>query len=61
MLDLVLEEEQIVCGGYCNDVLCRVPCCVQNLLIEIEAVHADLVFLAFSSRTNLHKIINDDI
>jgi hypothetical protein len=56
MLELVLEEEQVVCGCYCNDILCRVPCCVQNLFIEVKAVNADLVLLTFSSCTNLCKI-----
>jgi len=55
VLELVLEEEQIVCGCYCNDILRGVPRCMQNLFIKVEAVHSDLILLAFPSCTHLHK------
>jgi hypothetical protein len=56
VLELVLEEEQIVCGCYSNYIFCRVPRCVEDFFIEVEAVHTDLILLAFPPRTHLNKI-----
>jgi hypothetical protein len=56
MLELVLEEEQIVCSCHCNDILCGVPRCMQNLFIEVKAVDTDFILLAFASCTNLQII-----
>lgn len=41
----VLEYIQIVGGGHGYDVLFRMPSRVQDLLIEVQAVHTDLVLL----------------
>lgn len=57
VLELVLEEEQIVCGRHCNNIFRRVPRCMQNLFIEIKTVHTNLILLAFPSCTYLHKIM----
>jgi len=61
MLELVLEEEQIVCGCHCYDILCGVPRCMQNLFIEVKAVDTDFILLAFASCTNLQIIIKYQI
>lgn len=42
-VEFVLEDVQIVGGGYGNDVLCRVPGGVEDLLGEVQAVHAYVV------------------
>lgn len=55
MLELVLEEEQIVCGCHCYDILCGVPRCMQNLFIEVKAVDTDFILLAFASCTNFSR------
>lgn len=39
-LELVLEYEQVVGGGYRDDALVRVPRRVQDLLVEVKAVDA---------------------
>ena len=51
--EFVLEYEQIVGGCDGDDILHRVPSCVKNLLVEIEAVDADLVLFSLASRTYL--------
>ena len=38
-LVVLLEEEEVVGGGHGNDVLLRMPGCVQNLLVEVQAVN----------------------
>lgn len=43
LLELVLEDEEVVGGGYGDDALVRVPRRVQYLLVEVEAVDADFV------------------
>lgn len=48
-VELVLEDVQIVGGGDGDDVLSRMPRCVEDLLGEVQAVHADVVFPALSS------------
>lgn len=57
VLELVLEEEQIVCGRHRDNIFCGVPRCMQNLFIEVKAVHTDLILLAFPPCTHLHKIL----
>lgn len=42
-LELVLQYEQVVGGRHRDDALVRVPRRVQDLLVEVEAVHAYLV------------------
>lgn len=48
-VELVLEDVQIVGGGDGDDVLSRMPRCVEDLLGEVQAVHADVVFPALAS------------
>lgn len=45
LVDFVLEYVQVVGGGHRNDVVSGVPRRVQNLLIEVQTVHTDLVLL----------------
>lgn len=42
-LELVLENEEVVGGGHGDDALVGVPRRVQDFLVEVQAVHADLV------------------
>lgn len=42
-LELVLEDEQVVCGGDGDDALVWVPRRVEYLLVEVQAVYANLV------------------
>lgn len=49
LLELILKYKQIVCGGDGNDVLLWMPGGMQNLFVEIEAVHTDLVLLSFAT------------
>lgn len=52
-VELVLEDVQVVGGGDGDDVLIRVPGSVEDLLGEVQAVHADVVLSALSpSGTN---------
>ncbi len=48
-VQFVLEDVQVVGGSDGDDVLCRVPGCVENLLGEVQAVHTDVILPAFSS------------
>ena len=50
---LVLEYEQIVGGGDGDDVLRWMPGGVQDLLVEVEAVHAHLVLFPLAAGANL--------
>ena len=52
---VLLEQEQVVGGGYRDDVLLGVPGRVQDLLVEVETVHGDLVLLPLASRTHLQQ------
>lgn len=47
-VEFVLEDVQVVGGGDGDDVLSRVPGCVEDLLGEVQAVHADVVLPALS-------------
>lgn len=47
-VEFVLEDVQVVGGGDGDDVLSRVPGRMENLLGEVQAVHADVVFPALS-------------
>lgn len=53
MLVVLLEEEEVVGGGHGDDVLLRVPGCVKNLLVEIQTVYRDFIFLPLSTGTHL--------
>jgi len=52
-----LQEEEVVGGGDGDDVFCRVPGSVQDLLVEVEAVDVDLILLAFAASAHLKVII----
>lgn len=53
LVDLVLKNIEVVGGGHSDDVFTGVPSCVKDLLTEVQAVHADLVFAPFAANTNL--------
>lgn len=53
LVDFVLENVQVVGGCHCNHVIFGVPGSVEDLLIEVQAVHADLVLLPLASRGHL--------
>lgn len=42
-LELVLEYKEVVGGSHGDDTLVRMPRRVQDLLVEVQAVHAYLV------------------
>lgn len=48
IVEFVLEDVQVVGGSDGYDVLRRVPGCVEDLLGEVQAVHADVVLPTFS-------------
>lgn len=50
LVDFVLENVQVVGGCHSNHIIFGVPGSVEDLLIEVQAVHADLVLLPFASR-----------
>lgn len=50
---LILEYKQIVGGGDGDDVLGRMPGRVKDLLVEIQAVHADFVLFSLAARADL--------
>lgn len=56
VLELVLEEEKIVRRRNGDDVLSRVPGGVQDLLIEVEAVDADLVLFPLAAAAHLARL-----
>lgn len=48
-VEFVLEDVQVVSGSDGDDVLIRVPGRMEDLLGEVQAVHADVILPAFSS------------
>lgn len=48
LVDFVLENVQVVGGCHSNHIIFGVPGSVEDLLIEVQAVHADLVLLPFA-------------
>ena len=56
LVDLVLKDVEVVGGGHCNDVLGRVPGGVQDLLAEVQAVHADLVLAPLAAHAHLARL-----
>lgn len=40
---LFVKEIQIVCGSYCQNVVPRVPLCMQYLSVEVQTLHAHLI------------------
>lgn len=59
--ELVLEEEEVVGGGDGDDVLVRVPRRVEDLLVEVQAVHVDLVLLPLSAGAHLQYQRGSDL
>lgn len=53
LINFVLEYIQVVGGGHSYDVLFWVPGGVQDLLVEVQAVHADFIFLPFAAGADL--------
>lgn len=58
LVDFVLEYIQVVGSGHGNDILLGVPCGVQDLLVEIQAVHTDLVLLPLAAGAHLPGLQN---
>lgn len=51
LVNFVLEYIQVIGGSYSNNALHGVPGCVKDLLIEVQTVHANLVFLSLTPCT----------
>lgn len=49
LIDFVLENVQVVGGCHSDHVIFGVPGSVEDLLVEVQAVHADLVFLPLAT------------
>lgn len=56
LVDFVLEYVQVIGGGYSNDALRGVPGWVEDLLIEVQTVHTNLVFLPLAARTYFPRL-----
>ena len=56
LVGLVLEYVQVIGGSHGNDVLRWVPGRVQNLLAEVQAVHAHLVLLSLPTCTHSARL-----
>lgn len=48
-VEFVLEDVQVIGGSNGDDVLIRVPGCMEDLLGEVQAVHTDIILPALSS------------
>lgn len=55
LVDFVLKDVEVVGGRYSDDVLMRVPCCVKDLLTEVQAVYTDLILTPFPTYTHLQN------
>jgi len=55
VLVILLEEEEIVCGRHGDNILLWMPGSVEDLLVEIETVHRDLVLFPLPTRTYLSR------
>lgn len=55
-LKFILEYEQVVGGRHRDYILLRMPGRVQDLLIEIEAIDADLVLFPFAAGANFTRL-----
>ena len=53
LLVILLEEEEIVGGSHSDDVLLGVPGSVEDLLVEVQAVHGDFILFPLTARTHL--------
>ena len=54
--ELVLQEEEVVGCGHSDDIFMRVPSRMQDLLVEVQAVHVNLVLLAFAPSAHLEEM-----
>lgn len=46
LVQFILKNVQIVGGGYGDDVVQRMPGCVDNLFAEVQTVHTDFILFA---------------
>lgn len=53
LVDFVLEYVQVIGGSHGNDIVRGVPGRVQDLLVEVQTVHTDLIFLPLTPCTHL--------
>lgn len=53
LVQFVLKYIEVVGGGHRYDVVLGVPGSVQDLLVKVQTVYADLVLFALPSRANL--------
>lgn len=53
LVHFFLEDVEVVGGCHGDDIFLRVPGGVQDLLVEVQAVHADFVFLPFATGADL--------
>lgn len=53
LVHLVLEYVEVVGRRHCDDVVLGVPGAVQDFLVEVQTVHADLVLLALAPGADL--------
>lgn len=56
LVDFVLEYVQVVGGSHGDNVLRRVPGRVQDLLIEVQTVHTNLVLLSLTACTHFPRL-----
>lgn len=62
VLELILEQEEIICGSNRNNIFGGVPCSMQYLLVKVQTIHANLILLTFTTGTDLdamQKSFND--
>ena len=62
MLELILKQKEIICSRHRNDIFSGMPCGMQDLLIEVQTVHTNLILLTFTTGTDLglmQKSFND--
>lgn len=56
LVDFVLEYIQVIGGSHSNNVVVGVPSRVQNLLIEVQTIHTDLVLLPLPAWTHSPRL-----
>ena len=57
MLVILLKQKEIVGSCHRDDVLLRMPGRVQDLLVEVQTVHGDLVLLPLAPGAHLHHTV----
>lgn len=58
LVDLVLKDVEVVSGRYSDYVLMWMPCCVKDLLAEVQAVYTDLILSTLPTHTHLARLEN---